>query len=206
MFIEIPASKLSFKRRKPVFGIGINDADYFLYGADESGKQTVCPYYFSWKNMLRRCYDSKLQKLQKSYVGCIVSKDWLTFTNFKQWMISQKWEGMSLDKDIKFIGNRMYSSETCLFVTQQINNLLNKQSGARGFHPLGVHYNEKRNKYIAQCNYKGKEHHIGYFSAPEEAHLAYKEFKHKVITDTANLPENEYIREYLLNHASLLKE
>lgn len=203
-FIEIPASKTSISMRKPVCGIGINDADYILKPIID-GKQTVCPFYRAWSDMIKRCYSQKLQRRSPCYIGCTVTKSWLIFTNFKSWMKLQNWQGMQLDKDIKVIGNKIYSPDTCLFVSPQINSLLLDRAKSRGACPIGVSFHKRARKFIAQCrSFRGYKH-LGLFLTEESAHEVYKEFKKKVITDTANLPENEYIREYLLKHAELLR-
>ena len=154
--------------------------------------------------MLERCYDKKFQEKNPAYLGCTVCKEWLTFNNFKTWVKAQYWQGMHLDKDIKVIGNKIYSPSTCLLVTHRINNLLTDNKSKRGGYPQGVSLNKASGKYEAQCRVDGKQNNLGCFITPEEASNVYKEFKHKVITKAAGLPENEYIREYLLNHAALL--
>ena len=91
MFIEVKASKKSLTSRKPVFGVGVNDASYMTNHKDKDGIIKVCPYYRRWKNMLKRCYSSKCQDKNPTYLGCAVSNEWLTFSNFKLWMEGQEW-------------------------------------------------------------------------------------------------------------------
>ena len=43
-------------------------------------------------------------------------------------MVQQNSEGRYLDKDILVRGNKLYSPDTCLFVPQEINNLLTVQN------------------------------------------------------------------------------
>ena len=119
-------------------------------------------------------------------------------------MEKQDWEGKDLDKDIKIPGNKIYSPETCLFVSSEINKLLNQNSVARGKYPIGVHTNQAGNRFVAACKANGKTNSLGTFSTAEEAHSAYKAFKKQIIEDRARLPENEYIRSYLMKHAALL--
>ena len=38
-----------------------------------------------WYGMLRRCYDTKYQARQPSYIGCSVSEEWLNFQTFAKW-------------------------------------------------------------------------------------------------------------------------
>ena len=108
-----------------VCGVGINDADYvvkkfetigYVDGKRKRKLVWTCPYHRAWESMLKRCYSAKYQERQPTYKGCTVSDDWLTFSNFRAWMIAQDWEGKHLDKDLLFEGNKIYSTETCVFV------------------------------------------------------------------------------------------
>ena len=171
-FIEMPASKKSLSFRKPVFGVGTNDADYIIDRRID-GKRVACPIYRAWKNMLKRCHSDKYQKDRPTYIGCSVCKEWLTFSNFRRWMLTQDWQGKQIDKDIKFKGNKIYSPETCMFVTNKENTI-----EARAMHyvfisPLGEAvkiYNLSefcRNNGLDQGNmckvYSGKaKHHKGW--------------------------------------------
>ena len=98
-FPIIPAGKLSISMRKPVYGVGINDAQYKIK-PKVGGKRIECPYYRRWLNMLERCYDARLKERCPTYVGCYVSDEWLLFSNFRAWMCKQDWVGLYLDKDI----------------------------------------------------------------------------------------------------------
>lgn len=114
------------KNKRLVYGVGNNDADYVVEKREEigyvGGKRRrklmwVCPYYQTWKDMIKRCYSTKCQEKFPTYKGCSVSADWHTFSNFKAWMEKQNWEGKQLDKDILIEGNKVYSPETCVFVS-----------------------------------------------------------------------------------------
>jgi hypothetical protein len=58
---------------------------------------------------------------------------------------------MCLDKDILHKGNKIYSPEYCIFVTQDINKLFIKCNKSRGKHPIGVGYDKKLKKYYSGC-------------------------------------------------------
>jgi hypothetical protein len=80
--------------------------------------------------MKRRCLDKNNQRY-KDYGarGVKISDDWLSFNNFlrdvdsiegfdiEKLMNSQ----ISLDKDIK--NSKIYSKETCMFVSPEVNNM-----------------------------------------------------------------------------------
>src|SRR5690606_1832927 len=129
------------KTRKLVCGVGVNDADYAIQKFETIGyvdgkqKQKLvwgCPYYRTWANMIERCYSDKTQNKNPTYKGCSVSEEWLTFSVFKNWMEKQDWEGNQLDKDLLFEGNRLYSPETCVFVSPMVNKFIIDRGAARG--------------------------------------------------------------------------
>lgn len=121
-FVEIPASKQSLARRRPVYGLGVNDSDYITKQLVD-GKYIRCPYYEVWTSMLERCYSDKYQAKHLTYIDCSVCDAWLTFSNFKSWMEIQDWQGKELDKDIRVKGNKVYAPSTCRFVTRAENNI-----------------------------------------------------------------------------------
>jgi len=115
IFVEKKASKRSLSLRKLIYGIGINDSEYITdYKVD--GKRLRCPYYKTWMDMLNRCYSDNYQSKHPTYIGCTVTEEWHTFSVFKEWIISKKWESKELDKDVLIIGNKIYSQKTCIFV------------------------------------------------------------------------------------------
>lgn len=40
--------------------------------------------YLLWTSVLSRCFDKKYLKRKPTYLGCSVSEDWLTYSNFKK--------------------------------------------------------------------------------------------------------------------------
>ena len=123
--------------------------------------------------MLNRCYGIKYQERQPTYNGCVVCDEWLTFSNFKAWMEKQGWKGKQLDKDLLKPGNKVYSPDTCIFVTKEVNVMLNDVSAIRGNYPKGV-TKKDNGRYCAETNKHGKHYHIGYFNSIIEAETAYK--------------------------------
>jgi hypothetical protein len=188
------------KKTKLIYGVGINDADYTV-NPMINGKRRICPFYKVWVNMLVRCYSESFHKKTPTYIGCHVISEWLIFSNFKLWMKSYEWQGKELDKDILIQGNKVYSPSTCIFVTHQINSLLNNSTKSRGLLPLGVIWGNiaSCNPYRAQVNACGKKVHLGCYSTPEEAHEAYKKFKYNHIAKIAS-QQIEPLRTALLNY------
>ena len=175
---------LSKKKLKPtVCGVGINDADYEVTRYEcvtVNGKQKqklvwICPYYKAWKNMLMRCYFTKYQESKPTYKGCSVSEEWLTFSVFKCWMEAQDFEGMQLDKDLLFEGNKVYSEGTCVFVSREVNIFTADRGAARGEWLIGVHWHKPSGKFLARCSnpFTKKREHLGLFTCEQEAHQAW---------------------------------
>jgi len=163
-----------------VHGVGINDADYVTQKwetIEVNGKRKrqlvwMCPYYRTWTGMLQRCYSAKYQERQPTYRGCSVSEEWLRFSNFKRWMERQDFEGMQLDKDILLEGNKVYSAETCVFVTRVVNNFTIDRGNDRGECLLGVYLHKQAGKFMSMCSnpFTGKQEYLGLFVNELEAH------------------------------------
>lgn len=87
----------------------------------KNGKMTK--EYTTWSDMLRRCYGSSIEDC---YKNTIVSDRWLNFQNFCDdiveipgyllWKTNNRY---ALDKDKLQVGvaNKVYSKDTCMFIT-----------------------------------------------------------------------------------------
>lgn len=202
-FVEIPASKKSLAFRKPVYGIGINDAAYITHPKVD-GKLITCPFYRKWSDMLKRCYSEMFKDKNPTYRACAVCEEWLTFTVFKDWMSAQVWESMELDKDLINPGCKIYSPKNCRFITKQLNTLLTNNEGRRGTNPQGVSFNKRAGKYKSQVSINGEINHIGYYDTPEQASAAYIKIKTITILKAADEQEDPLIANGLRLHAKLL--
>lgn len=197
------------KPRKLVCGVGVNDADYVVvkYGiAEVNGVRKrrqvwVCPYYRVWANMLKRCYSVKYQEQKPTYAGCTVSEEWLTFRSFKNWMETQDFEGKQLDKDILTKGNKVYSSDTCVFVTQVVNMFTTDRGNDRGKWLLGVSWHKKTEKFLARCNnpFTGKTESLGLFSCEQEAHQVWRKRKQELAHELAAIQTDPRVAKALIN-------
>ena len=158
---------------------------------DENGKPTKS--YSVWLSMLRRCYSDEFQKTHPTYKGCCVCEEWLNYSNFKEWFDNNYYEidgeQMALDKDILVKGNKTYSPNTCVFVTQNINTLFIKHNKARGKYPIGVSFCKDANKYKVLChifhNGKTQQKYLGLYNTVEDAFKVYKQFKENYIKQVA---------------------
>ena len=131
--MDMSKRKSNVKGKKLVYGVGINDADYATQIKKtigyENGKQKQkliwsCHFYEKWKSMLERCYSERFKIKFPTYKDCTVCEEWLTFSNFKSWMEEQDWQGKELDKDLLVVGNKIYSPQTCCFLTKMINTFI----------------------------------------------------------------------------------
>lgn len=107
-----------------------------VYGVAYVGEYENVPYWRQakqlWSNMIKRCYSLKDPKgyLHKNVT---VDERWLCFANFLEdlpklenfdlWLNGQT-KGSAkynLDKDYKIDGNKVYSREACMFLTESFN-------------------------------------------------------------------------------------
>ena len=109
--------------------------------------------YKCWADMINRCYNPKITSKKPTYAKCTVCERWHCFVNFledikeiqgyEQWINNKGWE---LDKDIKQpnVEYKIYSKETCIFITTSENT---KESGERANHMSKGLYLEKDGIY-----------------------------------------------------------
>lgn len=170
--------------KHPIFGVGICDVEYSVI--QEDGK--VMLSYYTWRDMLRRCYSQSFQNKEPSYKDCMVCNDWLFYSNFKKWFdnpLNGYKDGYCLDKDILIKGNKIYSPETCCFVPREVNSLLTNRKNHRGKYPIGVTEATRTNNYESAFYKNGKRVHIGTFKTTKEAFFAYKQAKEAYIKEVA---------------------
>ena len=169
------------------------------YKASENGK--ITKYYSYWNSMLQRCYDNKFKEKRPTYEGCEVCAEWHNFQAFAEWYNDNYYEipgeVMSLDKDILFKGNKIYSPETCVFVSNEINLLFTKSNKSRGDYPIGVSYHKRDKMYMVRCNNGKGSDYLGRFDNIYDAFYMYKVHKEKIIKQRADeykqyLPQNVY--------------
>lgn len=184
--------------RSIVAGIGINDADYDVQ-PKVNGQQTMCPFYMKWTSMLRRCYSKKFHLKHATYSECSIAPEWIYFSCFKDWMVTQDYHGKQLDKDLIFLGNKIYSPDTCLFIDKLTNDFIVDQERRRGKYPTGVSAHRNPNKLMATCRnpFTKKTEHLGVFYCQETAHLAWKKRKHELACQLADMQTDERVAQAL---------
>lgn len=163
------------KSTKMLFGFGINDCEQKV-SKEAEGRRITDKAYYTWYNMIERCYSGK----QKAYQTSKVCEEWRRFSNFKEWWEKNEKKGYCLDKDI-LSDTKEYGPETCIFVPHWLNCFVVPQTGQRGKWPIGV--SKKRNKFTAHCNHGKKRIYLGVFNTPEEANNAWLKKKKEMATE-----------------------
>lgn len=189
-------SRANISGRFLICGFGVNDIEM------NTSKGTLADIRSTWNSMIDRCYNTKIQERQPTYIGCTVCEEWKHLSNFADWMLVQDYSGKHLDKDIIAPGNKVYSPETCCFVTKAINTLLTNSAAKRGKYPQGVV--KENSSFRAEVTKYGKKVRIGLFDTPEEASKAYRKAKSMHILNIAEDITDPRIRNGLLKHAELL--
>ena len=197
------------KPRKLVHGVGVNDANYVVEKRETNGYQKQryvwrCPYYRAWGSMIMRCYSENRQERCPTYKGCTVSEEWLTFSNFKAWMEKQDFEGKHLDKDLLIEGNKVYSAETCVFVTPLVNSFTCDSRSSRGKLLIGVNWDKKTNKFRAKCSnpFTKKSEHLGLFTSEQEAHESWTKRKLELAHELAAIQTDQRVAKALVDRYS----
>ena len=164
--------------RKPLFGVGVNDADYTTQPM-VNGVRLRDPAHTAWADMLKRAYDQKFHAVNPTYIGVTVCKEWHSFSAFRAWWLDHYRDGFSLDKDLLVISNREYGPSACIYVPRWLNSFTIDSESSRGEFPIGVCLHKQNGKYQSNCGnpITGKQHYLGLFNAPAAAHEAWLDYK-----------------------------
>ena len=179
LFIEANYPMTGIGRpRKPLFGVGVNDAGYMTTPMVD-GVTLWDPAYRAWSGMLKRAYDPKLHAAFPTYSDVTVCAEWHSFSAFRNWWLNNYREGFSLDKDLLSVGNREYSPDACIYVPQSLNTFTIDRGASRGELLIGVSLNKQTGMYQSSCSnpITGKPHHLGLFNTPEAAYVAWRRYK-----------------------------
>lgn len=164
-------------KRHLVQGVGINDCKRSATVCI-NGKRKITKEYATWHSMLVRCYNEKYQSKFISYKNCKVCEEWLTFSNFKAWMEKQDWEGKELDKDLLGYG-KLYSPDTCCFLTKKQNYFLTYRSVAYLF-GAKRHSTCDRYEVSVQDSTGTYKSYVGLFKTEADAHEAWRKRKWEI--------------------------
>ena len=106
-------------------------------------------------------------------LACSVSEEWLILiSKGKTGWKNKQWEGKHLDKDILFEGNKVYSPDTCIFVTPTVNTFTTDCGAARGEWLIGADWHKQAGKFRARPVSPPftKREYLGYFTCEQQAH------------------------------------
>ena len=168
--------------------------------------------YSVWSSMIERCYSEKRDAKWITYKDCSVSEEFKYYENFKEWCEKQigfnskdeTGRSFELDKDILFKGNKIYSSETCVFVPLEINQIFRKSERWVDTKETMIGTCLSRNKkHVARIRIKGKLKHLGTFNTEAEAYESYKASKTEHIRSIAEKWRgmiDERVYEILMNY------
>lgn len=195
------------KRERRVFGVAINDVSPVTHSTT-GGRSQPIPSYRRWQNMLNRCYNKSELIRFPTYQGCSVCNEWLRFSKFHDWYNSQyKEEGWHLDKDIILPGNKVYSPETCVFVSSRLNGFVHENKRTQGKYMLGVTWHKRIKKFHAQCTDPFPEYpiriSIGYFDDELEAHIEWRKTKHDLACKYADIVHDQRLAKALRERYAL---
>ena len=158
--------------RKKVCGVGIYDTDEVCVN-EKSFK--------IWREMIKRCYDIKIQAKRPTYMGCKVCPEWMFYSNYKKWYKSNYIKDFEVDKDLlSNSDNIIYSPKTCVFLPPEINSCLVKKHNNRYELPTGIYKNGS--SYIASCN----RVYLGSYKELDDALDAYVKEKKRKLVELAN--------------------
>jgi len=205
-----------------VHGVGINDLDYQyckttyqeVNGKVKAVDMWKCPYYVAWGHMMDRAYAKRYSVETSSYFGVHTCEDWLYASKFVEWMNTQVWQGLELDKDILVQGNKIYSPETCSFVPKVINLLLIRSVQKDRDLPTGVCLRVYKGKkktsidYAVNCSsvFLPSGQVSGFFKTKEEAHRFWQVNKARAIEQAVEwwYTDPKYMYSYQENVADSL--
>lgn len=108
------------KLSRSQFGIGYLGTGEYV--AAINGKNTKA--YDTWAAMIGRCYNPAVQLVRPTYIDCVVCDEWHDFSVFYKWFCENNIKGYELDKDKAVNGNKLYSPDTCTFISQEENKQL----------------------------------------------------------------------------------
>ena len=140
--------------------------------------------YNYWRAMIYRCHSITKTRNSQAYINVEIHEPWYCFQNFAEWCNSRadfKNDDWELDKDILIKVSKIYSPTTCCFVPKQVNLLFMRDINRRGEYPVGVCKNKKW--FASSC--AGR--YLGIFSTAEEAFMAYKVEKERMIREVADV-------------------
>ncbi len=178
------------RKRQMLYNWGVNNADYSVTKTGYvNGKRKIiwmCPIYKDWCSILERCFCIKTQTKRPTYMNCTICEEWKYFMNFRDWVLNvqpnENWQNCEPDKDVLYVGNKIYSPDTVIYVSSDVNKFPTTRENYRGDLFIGVSpVVSRKNPFQASCSnpFTSKLEYIGVFSTELEAHKAWQAKKHE---------------------------
>lgn len=193
---------------KLIAGVGFFDRNG-PYRSRVNGKTTKA--YDAWSNMIRRCYQESIIKNNESYRGCKVCDEWHEFTNFAEWYYRNTPDNGNkyhLDKDILSGSGKVYSPETCLMVTRDVNNFFLDSAKTRWRYMIGVHFDKQTGRFRAACRGVSivDRSILGRFESELDAHMAWRAVKSRCAYALAMSQDRAEVKNAILEWKRKLDE
>lgn len=115
-----------------VAGVGFLGKGCYPTSYKRGGKTRHTPAYAAWHSRISLCYSNTKNSHNYRDSGVYVCKEWLCFQNFAEWFYRQVklyGKGGVVDKDLLYLGNKVYSPATCCYIPTCINTMFRKSSG-----------------------------------------------------------------------------
>ena len=166
-------SRKAIAYRKPIFGFGVNDANYITRSKID-GMEISCPACKAWVSMMKRVLDPSYLSKNPTYRDVSICDDWRSFSSFRSWWLDNCHDGYDLDKDL-LGGGKTYSPSTCVFVPKWLNNLALGNDARRGNYKIGASLHKVNGAFESRCSNPStkKCEFLGYFKTQEDAHTAW---------------------------------
>ena len=172
--------------KKRVYGFGITDIQNVTLDYHQ--------HYITWKHLLERCFSGKYHERYPTAKAFSIEEEWLTFSNFKDWMEQQNWNKNYINKNIIYKNCKHYSKDTCLFVPKHLNTLFTFPDTKSKDLPIGVHHSKDKKWYISRITKFGKTYTIGRYKT---VNLALKEYNKEKIKYIEELIQTIYDRKVI---------
>lgn len=169
------ASEHSYRLRKMVYGVGINDSDFMSERGMSKPKS-----YQDWTSMLARGHSPAVKARMPWYSDVEVCKEWHLFSAFYEWWKGNSVDGWDLDKDLLIPGNRIYSPGGCIYIPRWLNVFTAGCKSRRSL-PVGCSWHKASQKYRASISISDKAYNLGLFTDPRDAHKAWKDRKIELV-------------------------
>lgn len=167
--------------------------------------------YAVWANMIHRCYDPYRLNTYSTYMDCFVCDEWHNFQNFADWFYSKgigSVEGLFIDKDLKYPGNKIYSPDKCVFVSRDVNNFTTDRGALRGKYLIGVTRKPECKDFTARCHNPetGERDVLGVFDSEIDAHIAWRRAKSNGAKYLASIQDRADVAEAIMSWKKALDD